>query len=84
MILRFVSYSNPKGTRVITTVKNEKEAFKEINKFLHEHRYKSYYTRTWNIEPNIKRHDVGSYTEFFDLELEEGENFGDEVGEENE
>lgn len=84
MILKFVSYSNPKGTRVIAKVKNEKEAFKEINKFLYEHRYKSYYTRTWNIESNIKRHDVGSYTEFFDLELEDGENFGYEAGEENE
>lgn len=84
MILRFVSYSNPKGTRVIAKVNNEKEAFKEINKFLKERNYKSYYTRVWNVEENIKRHDVGSYTEFFDLELEEGEEFQVKAGESNE
>lgn len=74
MILKFVSYSNPSSTRVIAKVKTEQEASKKIKKFLDEHHYKSYYTRVW-YENNIKKHDVGSYTEFFHLELEEGEFF---------
>ena len=33
--------------RVIAEVQNEQEAMKEIKKFLDDHNYKSYYTRTW-------------------------------------
>ena len=76
MILKFVNTYNSSRTRVIAQVKTEQEAFKEINKFLEEHNYKSYYTRVW-CEDNIKKYDVGSYTEFFHLELEEGEKFED-------
>ena len=74
MILKFVSYSNPSSTRVIAKVKTEQEASMKIKEFLDEHHYKSYYTRVW-YEDNIKKHDVGSHTEFFHLELEEGEFF---------
>lgn len=75
MILRFVNNNNKTRTRVIAKVNSEKEAYEEISKFLQEHNYTSYYTRTWYPKENIKRHDVGSWSEFFDLELEEGETF---------
>ena len=84
MNLWFVSGANSKSTRIIAKVKTEKEAFSEINKFLDEHNYKSYYIRIWNTEPHVKRYDVGSYTEFFDLELENGEEFEDRIKEQNE
>lgn len=83
MILKFVSYNIPSNTRVIAKVKTEQEAFAEINKFLKEHNYKSYYTRIW-YEDNIKKYDVGSYDEFFHLELEDGEKFEHKIGENNE
>lgn len=75
MILRFVNDNDATRTRIIAQVKSEKEAFKEISKFLEEHNYTSYYTRVWYPQENIKRHDVGSWSEFFDLELEEGDFF---------
>lgn len=75
MILHFINTNNSTRNRVIAQVSSEKEAYKEISKFLQEHNYKSYYTRTWYPKENIKRHDVGSWSEFFDLELEEGECF---------
>ena len=74
MILKFVNHDNPSRTRVIANVKTEQEAFSEIQKFLEEHNYTSYYTRVW-FQDDIKIYDVGSYTEFFHLELEEGEEF---------
>ena len=83
MILKFVNTYNSSRTRVIARVKTEQEAFTEINKFLKAHNYKSYYTRIW-YEDNIKKYDVGSYTEFFHLELEDGEKFENKIGENNE
>ena len=53
--------------RIIAEVSNDVEAMQQINKFLDEHNYKSYYTRIW-VEPNgDKWFDVGSHTEFFIL-----------------
>ena len=75
MILRFVNTNNEARTRVIAQVSSEKEAHQEIANFLKEHNYTSYYTRIWYPKENIKRHDVGSWSEFFDLELEDGEQF---------
>ena len=41
------------------------EAFSIINKFLSDHNFKSYYTRTW-VTPNNELYiDVGSHNEFF-------------------
>lgn len=57
------------GERVIAEVQNEQEAMKEIEKFLDDHNYKSYYTRSW-IENGQKWYDVGSWSEFFILDLE--------------
>jgi hypothetical protein len=84
MILHFINDSNPNRTRVIAKVKTEKEAWNEISKFLKERNYKSYYTRVWNKAFNIRRYDVGSYVEFFELELEDGEKFDRQIGEDNE
>lgn len=56
--------------RVVAEVKNEEEAFKEIHKFLDEHNFKSYYTRSWMVDGR-KKYDVGSHTEFFYLDFDE-------------
>lgn len=58
-------FENSRGIeRLIVEVANEEEAHKEINKFLDEHNYKSYYFRTW-MENGRKCVDVGSHSEFF-------------------
>lgn len=40
------------------------EVMKIINKFLEEHEFKSYYTRTWETDRGTM-YDVGSHSEFF-------------------
>ena len=61
-------FQNSRGEeRVIAEPRNKKEAVKEINKFLDEHNFKSYYTRIWEENGRLK-YDVGSHTEFFFLE----------------
>ena len=63
-------FENSRGIeRLIAEVSTEKEAFKEIHKFLDEHNYKSYYTRTW-MANGRKCFDVGSHSEFFWLSYE--------------
>ena len=42
----------------------KEEAWKEISKFMDEHNFKSYYTRSWEMN-GITTYDVGSWTEFF-------------------
>lgn len=42
----------------------KEEVFTLIRCFLDEHDFKSYYTRTWQIEKGTI-YDVGSHTEFF-------------------
>ena len=39
-------------------------AFKVMSKFLADHNYKSYYTRTWEKDNELWM-DVGSHTQFF-------------------
>ena len=53
--------------RVIAEPTNKEEIFKEINKFLDDHNFKSYYTRVWEEDGRLA-FDVGSYTEFFYVE----------------
>lgn len=52
--------------RLLATVDTEEDAFREIQKFLDEHNFKSYYTRTWIIpeENNAIYVDVGSWSEY--------------------
>ena len=58
-------FENSRGVeRLIAEVSTEEEAFKEINKFLDEHNYKSYYFRTW-MSNGVKYFDVGSWSERF-------------------
>ena len=61
-------FQNSKGEeRVIAEPSNREEVVKEINKFLDDHNYKSYYTRVWEDDDRLV-FDVGSHTEFFILE----------------
>jgi hypothetical protein len=50
--------------RLIAECETVQEAHKEIDKFLDEHNFKSYYTRSWSDEEGIMI-DVGSHSEFF-------------------
>ena len=53
--------------RGIAESSNREEVNKEINKFLDDHNFKSYYTRVWEENGRLI-FDVGSHTEFFFLE----------------
>lgn len=53
--------------RVIAEPSNREEVNKEINKFLDDHNFKSYYTRVWEEDGRLV-FDVGSWSEVFYLE----------------
>ena len=67
MILKF---DNSYTEREIGRPQSEQEARRIIQDFLEKHNYKSYYTRTW-VQDGVKIFDVGSWTQFFKLYLEE-------------
>lgn len=50
--------------RLLVADVTEQEALKEMQKFIDEHNFKSYYTRSWEKD-GVKWFDVGSWTEFF-------------------
>lgn len=54
--------------RVIAEPQDKKEAVKEINKFLDDHNYKSYYMNVCEDDNGRLRIDVGSWSEFFFVE----------------
>lgn len=59
-------FQNSQGKeRVIAEPTNKREVIKEINKFLDEHNYKSYYMNVCEYEEGKLRIDVGSWSEFF-------------------
>lgn len=59
-------FQNSRGQeRVIAEPTNKREVVKEINKFLDEHNYKSYYMNVCEYEDKKLRIDVGSWSEFF-------------------
>ena len=61
-------FQNSKGEeRLIAEPANREEVNKEINKFLEDHNFKSYYIRVWEADGRLIL-DVGSHTEFFILE----------------
>ena len=60
--------NSQKEERLIAEVQTEQDALEEIDKFLDAHNYKSYYTRTW-VENGRKWYDVGSWSEYFILNL---------------
>lgn len=59
-------FQNSQGKeRVIAEPTNKREVIEEINKFLDEHNYKSYYMNVCEYEEGKLRIDVGSWSEFF-------------------
>ena len=66
-------FERSNGERVLLAENVDKEAAYEVMKqFLDDHKYKSYYTRTWE-ENNDLWMDVGSHTEFFILVYKKGD-----------
>lgn len=64
----YVIFSNSYGEKrkIGKPIKNKKDAIHEINDFLNDHSFKSYYFRSWfSKETNMYVIDVGSHTEFF-------------------
>lgn len=60
-----VYFENSNGTkREIGRAPTEQAARKIVQDFLALHNYKSYYTREWKEEGELKI-DVGSWSEFF-------------------
>ena len=61
-------FQNSRGKeRVIAEPSSKEEVVKEIDKFLDEHNFKSYYTRICEENGRLE-FDVGSHTEFFYVE----------------
>ena len=50
--------------RLLATDITEDEAYEVMHKFMDEHNFKSYYTRSWE-QDGVKWYDTGSWTEFF-------------------
>ena len=60
-------FQNSRGVeRLIAEASNREEVVKEINKFLDDHNYKSYYTQICEDNGRLMI-DVGSWSEFFYL-----------------
>lgn len=65
--MRLIFQNSKHEERVVDEIANIEEVSKEINKFLKDHNFKSYYTRVWEENGRLK-FDVGSHSEFFYLE----------------
>ena len=62
-------FQNSRGEeRIIAEPQDKKEAVKEINKFLDDHNYKSYYMNVCEDDNGRLRIDVGSWSEFMVIE----------------
>lgn len=66
---------------IASNLQDEKEISQQIKKFLDDHNFKSYYTRTW-YENGYTWYDVGSHTEFFIVDANLMEQYEDEQEEE--
>ena len=66
---------------IASNLQDEKEISQQIKKFLNNHDFKSYYTRTW-YENGYTWYDVGSHTEFFIVDANLMEQYKDEQEEE--
>ncbi len=61
-------FQNSRGKeRLIAEPTSEEEVAKEIEKFLYDHNFKSYYIRMWEENGRLK-FDFGSWSEFFILD----------------
>lgn len=64
-------FKRSNGERILLAENvNQKAAFAAMSKFLDDHNYKSYYTRTWEKDNELWM-DVGSWSEFFVLAYKE-------------
>ena len=73
-------FQNSRGVeRLIAEPSNREEVVKEINKFLDDHNYKSYYTQVCEDNGRLMI-DVGSWSEVFILD---GVSFDDWIREVN-
>lgn len=71
-------FKNSRGKeRLIAECETTKDVSREIHKFLDDHNYKSYYSRSWEVDGRIKI-DVGSWSEFF---LVDGISYADYIKE---
>ena len=62
-------FQNSRGEeRVIAEPTNREEISKEINKFLDDHNFKSYYMNVCEDDNGRLRIDVGSWSEFMIIE----------------
>ena len=60
-------FKNSEGkVRLIAECETVKDVGREIQKFLDDHNYKSYYCRSWGDDKKVVI-DVGSHSEFFVL-----------------
>jgi hypothetical protein len=68
--MKLIFQNSRNEERVIAECFTLEEAYKEINKFLDEHNFKSYYTRVMQDDDNSNRIilDVGSWSEVLILE----------------
>ena len=55
--------------RVIAEVPNEAEAMEEIYSFCNDRNFEIYYVRSWETPDGFIKYDVGSWSEFFYLEI---------------
>ena len=65
--------------RFLGEPESKHEAWKLISKFLKEHNWKCYYVRNWITPDGTLHYDVGSHTEFFELEGYGEYNIEDEI-----
>lgn len=69
----YLYFENSRGIKKLLKEGTEEECWIAKQIFLNVNNYTSYYTRVWEVEPGVRKLDVGSYTEFFyisDHELE--------------
>lgn len=55
--------------RIIAEVSCKAEAIDEIYNFCNDRSFKIYYVRSWEIPEGFVKYDVGSWSEFFYLEV---------------
>lgn len=64
MIKLYFERTNNDLILISDKIVNMEDVWEEINDFLEDKNFKSYYKRMWQ-EDGYKKVDVGSYTEFF-------------------
>lgn len=66
--MKLLFQSSDGNERLIAEVGSFAEANDEMDKFMEERNFKSYYKRVWDDGENRLMVDVGSWSEFFILE----------------